>query len=66
MCEDYGHSPTITYGDIVYIRRCPHCERFVKPFEKILVNMDGEPKPDQKNAVCSKCGDVSMTFYDWV
>lgn len=60
-------APRVTYGDkdepdgdLVFIRVCPNCGRFVKP-DKIVKNIDENGK-FEPNATCSKCGRVNMLF----
>lgn len=50
----------VTYGDAVFVRRCPKCMRFVKADDTISLSEAGVT--DKPNAVCSKHGKVKMLF----
>jgi ribosomal protein S27AE len=60
----WERSPRVTYdcdehGTVSFVRCCPHCGRFVKADETILVNGLGEIS-EMSNATCGKCGRVTM------
>jgi hypothetical protein len=48
-------------GQVVFIRRCPECLRFVKADKSVKVN-DINGLKDEPNATCSKHGRVKMMF----
>ena len=58
----FEESPRITYvGNMVFLRVCPKCGRFVTPFSEIRTNWDGDYM-SQINATCKKCGEVEMPY----
>jgi uncharacterized protein with PIN domain len=59
--SDVNESPLITFGDgMTFERRCEKCNRFVKPFKRVKVDGQGQPKGN--NATCRKCGRTRMLF----
>ena len=55
----------ICYGDKMFSRQCPHCNRFVKADEQIEYlhnDWTDEDKFEKDNATCSRCGRVKMEF----
>ncbi len=51
-------------GEIVFLRVCPRCSRFVKADGYIYAGENGV-KPGA-NATCKKCGRVEMSFSAWL
>ena len=47
-------------GVALFVPRCPHCGRFVKPDETIFTNGLGQVR--EPNAMCSKHWRVAMIF----
>lgn len=64
MSEYEAPTNYVSYGELVFIRRCPVCSRFVKPDADIHVmeNGLGELKWDKPNATCKVHGRVEMKF----
>jgi C4-type Zn-finger protein len=58
----------VMYGEMMFLRRCPTCMRFVKAdntlpyFENVLT----EEKRFEPNATCKKCGRVEMDFLGYI
>jgi hypothetical protein len=48
-------------GQMLFVRRCPVCMRFVKPDLSVYAN-DSCGLKDKPNATCSKHGRVKMIF----
>jgi len=48
-------------GLACFIPKCPKCGRFVKAGD-VWVSFDGEANLERPNAVCKKCGEVTMPF----
>ena len=63
-----GEPPLARYGDMVFVRVCPVCNRFVKADEGInfLTNMNDDVKFNEPNATCKKHGRVNMPFEGYV
>lgn len=59
--EFTGDADYVSYGDMVLLRRCPICYRFVKADETINYNESNGPA-DSPNATCKKHGRVKMEF----
>lgn len=61
-------APMVTYnnGDdfdgATFSRQCPSCGRFIKPDESVTLDWEGQPKKNEPNATCKKCGRVEMDF----
>lgn len=59
---EYEGVRRIQYEDgATFVPVCQTCNRFVKPYETILVNEETGLK-DEPNATCSKCGATKMIF----
>ena len=63
--NEYEESPRVLYGDMMFIRVCPECGRFVKA-DKILEYRNYEFQDrvefNVPNATCAKHGRVNMPF----
>ena len=53
-------TPTVSFGDAIFIRQCPHCARFVKPDESMRTNWLFETPENAANATCKVHGRVKM------
>ncbi len=64
LTMEFDENPRATYdsrgeGDVVFVRICPKCSRFVKADP--TVTMAGSVmQPEGTNATCSQCGRVAM------
>lgn len=60
-----GSAPDrIIYGEMVFLRSCSECGRFVKADEELTYrgNSEGAIKIVDTNASCIKCGRVMMIW----
>lgn len=65
MCDFIG-TPRVMYGDdACFLRVCPHCGRFVKADDVILISVAAGLK-DQPNATCAVRGRVNMPFEGYI
>ena len=48
------------FGDAVFVRVCPSCNRYVKPDP--VLHLKGESIVDVPNASCAKHGRIQMPF----
>ena len=59
---DMIDGPYQTYdGGATFIRRCGHCNRFVRA-NKTIHTSESWGLKDEPNAVCTKCGPTKMLF----
>jgi len=59
-----GDADYVNYGEIVFLRRCPECKRFVKADKTVIYEKNGldDYKFGTPNATCKKHGRVVMEF----
>lgn len=48
------------HGRAYFIPVCQKCKKFVKPYDQIVFDYEGQPIG--ANAECSECGPVEMLF----
>lgn len=51
----------VVYGDgATFVPKCPVCARYVKPYKRVKVDFEGQPKGP--NAKCKVHGKVQMLW----
>lgn len=62
-CE-FADQPRVIYGDMVFLRICSECGRFVKADKtlKYRENMEGQIKFVDANGTCKRCGRIMMVW----
>jgi hypothetical protein len=58
------NAPLQLYGDLLFVRRCPECGRYVKADPTLHYEVNGleQVRFTQPNATCSKHGRVLMEW----